>query len=141
MSKALEVEMGFPKSRGTFLGIIVYWGLYWGPLLLGNSHIHRDQPIKVSEWSLEATLHLDAMHADGACSLEFSRLGEDGIPSASLRSHNYLEGQQDLVSWLIMEKKAETTLLFRVRVKKQQDLVSRSITPIKPYNNPNDPHY
>ena len=29
---------------GTFLGvpiirIIVYWGLYWGPLILGNYHI------------------------------------------------------------------------------------------------------
>ena len=35
---------GFPKIRGTFLGvplirIIVFWGLYWGPLILGNYHI------------------------------------------------------------------------------------------------------
>ena len=35
---------GFPKIRGTILrvpiiGIIVYWGLYWGPLILGNYHI------------------------------------------------------------------------------------------------------
>ena len=34
----------FPKIRGTLLGvpiirIIVYWGLYWGPLILGNYHI------------------------------------------------------------------------------------------------------
>ena len=34
----------FPKIRGTFLGVpmirtIVYWGLYWGPLILGNYHI------------------------------------------------------------------------------------------------------
>ena len=34
----------FPKIRGTFLGvriirIIVYWGLYWGPLILGNYYI------------------------------------------------------------------------------------------------------
>ena len=34
---------GFPKIRGTFLGvpiirIIVYWGLYWGPHILGNYH-------------------------------------------------------------------------------------------------------
>ena len=34
---------GFPKIRGTMLGvpiirIIVYWGLYWGPLILGNYH-------------------------------------------------------------------------------------------------------
>ena len=35
---------GFPKIRGTFLGVpiirtIVYWGLYWGTLILGNYHI------------------------------------------------------------------------------------------------------
>ena len=32
---------GFPKIRGTLLGvpiirIIVFWGLYWGPLILGK---------------------------------------------------------------------------------------------------------
>ena len=32
----------FPKIRGTILGVpiirtIVFWGLYWGPLILGNS--------------------------------------------------------------------------------------------------------
>ena len=36
--------MGFPKIRGTFLGLpiirtIVYWGLYWGTLILGNYHM------------------------------------------------------------------------------------------------------
>ena len=35
------VTWRFPKSRGTFLGVpiirtIVFWGLYWGPLILGN---------------------------------------------------------------------------------------------------------
>ena len=35
---------GFPKIRGTFLGVpiirtIVFWGLYWGPLILRNYHI------------------------------------------------------------------------------------------------------
>ena len=35
---------GFPKIRGTILGvpiirIIVFWGLYWGLLILGNYHI------------------------------------------------------------------------------------------------------
>ena len=35
---------GFPKLGSTFLGvpiirIIIYWGLYWGPLILGNYHI------------------------------------------------------------------------------------------------------
>ena len=34
---------GCPKLGGTFLGvsiirIIVFWGLYWGPLILGNYH-------------------------------------------------------------------------------------------------------
>ena len=38
---------GFPKIRGTLLGIpiiriIVYWGLYGGPLILGNYHIGGD---------------------------------------------------------------------------------------------------
>ena len=36
--------VGFPKIRGTFLGvpilrIIVFWGLYWGPLILGKYHV------------------------------------------------------------------------------------------------------
>ena len=36
--------MGFPKVRGTFLGVpiirtIMFWGLYWGPLIVGNYHI------------------------------------------------------------------------------------------------------
>ena len=38
---------GFPKIGGTFLGVpairtIVFWGLYWGPLILGNYHMSRD---------------------------------------------------------------------------------------------------
>ena len=46
-TKSLDVsEMfigGFPKIRGTILGVpiirtIVFWGLYWGPLILGNYH-------------------------------------------------------------------------------------------------------
>ena len=33
-----------PKIRGTLLGVprmrtIVFWGLYWGPLILGNYHL------------------------------------------------------------------------------------------------------
>ena len=47
MEKKMENEMetgfilGFPKIRGTFLGVpiirtIVFWGLYWGSLILGN---------------------------------------------------------------------------------------------------------
>ena len=35
---------GFPKLGVPFLGVpiirtIVFWGLYWGPLILGNYHI------------------------------------------------------------------------------------------------------
>ena len=37
-------KWGFPKIRGTFLGVpiirtIVYWDLYWGPLILGSYQI------------------------------------------------------------------------------------------------------
>ena len=40
---------GYPEIRGTFLGIpsisrpkrtLVYWGLYWGTLILGNYHMN-----------------------------------------------------------------------------------------------------
>ena len=39
-------ELGFPKIRGTFFGvpiirITIFWGLYWGPFLLGNYHLLR----------------------------------------------------------------------------------------------------
>ena len=39
-----HVRLGFPKIRGTILGvpiirIIVFGGLYWGPLVLGNYQI------------------------------------------------------------------------------------------------------
>ena len=35
----------FPKIRSTILGVpiirtIVYWGLYWGPFILGNYHLY-----------------------------------------------------------------------------------------------------
>ena len=35
---------GFPKIRDTIFGVplirtIVFWGLYWGPPILGNYHI------------------------------------------------------------------------------------------------------
>ena len=44
--KALKSTWGFPKFRGTILGVpiirtIVYWGLYWGTLILGNYHLAR----------------------------------------------------------------------------------------------------
>ena len=39
-----RAKRGFPKIRGTFLGVpiirtIVFWGLYWGPPFLGNYQI------------------------------------------------------------------------------------------------------
>ena len=38
---------GFPKIRPTILGVpiirtVVFWGLYWGPPILGNYHIHNN---------------------------------------------------------------------------------------------------
>ena len=44
-----KVIWGFPTIRGTILGVpiigtIVYWGLYWGPPVLGNYHIYPDSP-------------------------------------------------------------------------------------------------
>ena len=40
----LKQIRGFPKIRGTILGVpiirtIIFWGLYWGPLILGNYHM------------------------------------------------------------------------------------------------------
>ena len=39
-----QVCEGFPKIRGTILGVhiirtIVFWGLYWGPPILGKYHV------------------------------------------------------------------------------------------------------
>ena len=41
---------GFPQIRGTILEVpvistIVYWGLYWGTLILGNYHIKQEVEI------------------------------------------------------------------------------------------------
>ena len=41
---AKKLAWGLPKIRDTLWGVpiirtIVYWGLYWGPLVLGNYHI------------------------------------------------------------------------------------------------------
>ena len=40
----LHRGLGFPKIGVTFLGVpiirvVVFWGIYWGPLLLGNHHV------------------------------------------------------------------------------------------------------
>ena len=44
--QGIASKWGFPKIRGTFLGFpiirtIVFWGLYWGPLILGNYQIGK----------------------------------------------------------------------------------------------------
>ena len=36
---ALSPKWEFPKLRGTILGVVVFWGLYWGPPILGNYQI------------------------------------------------------------------------------------------------------
>ena len=43
-SHQLVLIWGFPNIRGTFLGvpiirILVFWGLYWGPFILGNYYM------------------------------------------------------------------------------------------------------
>ena len=55
--------MGVPKIRGTLFGVpilirtVVFWGLYWGPPILGNYHIvsHRDY-IGIMEKKMETTI-------------------------------------------------------------------------------------
>ena len=52
---------GFPKIRGTILGVPilrmrVFGGLYWGPPILGNYHVHirklsSKQPSRVKTFS------------------------------------------------------------------------------------------
>ena len=51
----------FPRIRGTFLGvpiigIIIYWGLYWGPLILGNYHIGLYRDKGLGFWGVIATM-------------------------------------------------------------------------------------
>ena len=46
-------QWGFPKIRGTILGVpiirtVVYWGLYWGPLILGNYQVVCQ--MRVTQW-------------------------------------------------------------------------------------------
>ena len=50
--------LGFPKIRGTFLGVpiirtVVFWGLYWGPPILGNYHIKAAVDC-LDVWGMEA---------------------------------------------------------------------------------------
>ena len=60
-----------PKIRGTLLGvpiirIIVFWGLYWGPLILGN------YPIPAAFWGTSqssAAVDRDALDSSGGSKL------------------------------------------------------------------------
>ena len=52
MCVCIYIYGGFLKIRGTILGvsiirIVVYWGLYWGPLILGNYHIYRHRYMRI----------------------------------------------------------------------------------------------
>ena len=58
----------FPKIRGTIVGVpiirtIVFGGLYWGPLILGNYHIYCsiETVSKGRRSLLEQRLHSVAM--------------------------------------------------------------------------------
>ena len=51
-------KSGFPKIRGTILGVpiirtIVFWGLYWGPPILGNYQIGTFKDMK-DAWVLQS---------------------------------------------------------------------------------------
>ena len=59
------VIWGFPKIRGTILGIpiirtIVYWGLYWGSLILGNYHINFRVRHAVAQFGFERMMRKQA---------------------------------------------------------------------------------
>ena len=58
-------KWGFPKIRGTILGVpiiktIVFWVLYWGPLILGNYQILHLQ-LHVAEAENQQDLLICAM--------------------------------------------------------------------------------
>ena len=53
----IEFKWGVPKIRGTILGVpivgnIVFWGLYWGPLVLGNYQLVQKSsfPFPARHW-------------------------------------------------------------------------------------------
>ena len=51
---------GFPKIKGTILRVpviwtIVFWGLFWGPLILGNYHLDVDSGFGF--WGLAFRVH------------------------------------------------------------------------------------
>ena len=53
---------GFPKIRGTFLGvpivrIIIFLDLYWGPLVLGNYHLGGFCTLRTPKLKPQTTLN------------------------------------------------------------------------------------
>ena len=55
------VIWGFPKIRGTILGIpiirtVIFGGLYWGSLILGKYHIHSLRPQRRQQWQKQEDL-------------------------------------------------------------------------------------
>ena len=55
LCKAKAIQR-FPKIRGTFLGapvirILVFWGLYWGPPILGNYHTGSAPSLVLKQWA------------------------------------------------------------------------------------------
>ena len=63
---------GFPKLRGIFLEvpiirIIVFWGLYWGPLILGNYHIISGTSASACHLIQETVLSAFSLGALDAC--------------------------------------------------------------------------
>ena len=63
---------GFPKIRGTILGvpiirIIVFWGLYWGSPILGNYHLEVGRSGRLSDsWSCAGQEDNTALKTQGA---------------------------------------------------------------------------
>ena len=58
-----EFKWDFPKIRGTIWGVpiirtIVFWGLYWGSLILGNYHIGMIMMIYMDPLPYSAPLSL-----------------------------------------------------------------------------------
>ena len=63
---SLNPKWEFPKIRGTLLGvpiirIIVFWGLYLGPLILGNYQIKKLQGINGLNASTSAAVGMLAV--------------------------------------------------------------------------------
>ena len=62
---------GFPKIRGTFLGVPIIWiivflGLYWVPPILGNYHVgDRVGYIGIMEKNMETTIKGSGFRVQG----------------------------------------------------------------------------